>query len=170
MVNKKQKSLYKGREVYYKWIPSKDYKKFKPITQVCGVCFTKEGKILIIRENKEWKLPGGKPEKGEIPEETLKREAFEEATVILDKCSMIGTCEVIFPDNPNTNQGGHFYQLRYFSLIKKIKKHTKDTFSGKKFERKFIKPSEFTKYIKWGKIGEEMLSATIKEYDKNNTN
>ena len=169
MVTAKQKQFYKDM-VHYKWISSKGYRKFKPVTQVYGVCFTEDGKILIIKDEDEWNLPGGKPEKEENPEETLKREVFEEATVILDKLSMIGACEVIFRDNPNKNQGEHFYQLRYFAIIKEIKEHTKDPFSGKKFERKLIKPSEFTKYIKWGKIGEEMLSAAIKEYDKNNPN
>lgn len=74
MVNKKQKWFYKGKEVYSKWIPSEDYRKFKPFNQVYGVCFTKDGKILILKDSDgNWNLHGGNPKNGESPKEILKR-------------------------------------------------------------------------------------------------
>lgn len=158
-----EKWIYNGREVYSRWIPSNDYRKFKPITQVYGVCFTKNNKILIVNDLGNWKLPGGTPEKGETPEETLKREVFEEATVIIKNYQMIGAQEVIFPNNPDKKQGDHFYQLRYFVMIDKIEKQTSDPATKRTMKRKFIKPSEFKKYIKWGKKGEEMFKEACKK-------
>lgn len=45
-----------------------------------------EGKILILQRTiqgnqKSWDLPGGRLQKGEIPEQTLKREVFEETSL-----------------------------------------------------------------------------------------
>ena len=104
----KQKYSSKENKISYKWIPSKDYRRFRPITQVYGICFTKNGKVLIVKDLKNWKLPGGTPEKNENFEETLKREVLEEANVAIAKCFMIGAQEVIFPDNPNKEQGEKF--------------------------------------------------------------
>ena len=154
----KQKSPYSGKRVYYKWIPSKNCSKFKPITQVYGVCFTKEGKILIVKDLRDWKLPGGTPEKNEIPEETLKREVFEEANVIFGDCHMIGVQEVEI-------EGKKIYQLRYVAVIDEVKKQTVDPATRRTMKRKFIKISEFKKYVKWGRIGEKILLAARKEYE-----
>ena len=44
------------------------------------VIIEKDGKALIVRHPKDtnWELPGGRLNKGELPEEGLKREVFEE--------------------------------------------------------------------------------------------
>jgi hypothetical protein len=42
------------------WCDSHDFSKIKPIGQVYGVCFTKQGKICIIKNPRNhWSLPGG---------------------------------------------------------------------------------------------------------------
>ncbi len=71
------------------WIAGNDYQKFLPYFQVFGVLFTKDGKVLITHQ-KEWIIPGGKLEKGEKPEETLKREVMEECSVEVDRAELIG--------------------------------------------------------------------------------
>lgn len=148
-----------GRDAVSKWITSKNYKKFKPITQVYGVCFNKKREVLIIKDDgkTEWKLPGGTPEKGEKPEETLKREVFEEATVVLGNCKMIGCQETEI-------EGKTVYQLRYVAVIEKIKKHTIDPATNTWVERKFINAKDFEKYVKWGNIGKEMFKVACREF------
>tara|TARA_Y100000310_G_C20113069_1_gene548031 strand:- start:76 stop:558 length:483 start_codon:yes stop_codon:yes gene_type:complete len=150
-----------GRDAVSKWIPSKNYKKFKPITQVYGVCFNKKGEVLIIKDEgkKEWKLPGGTPEKNEMPEETLKREVMEESTVVLGDCSMIGVQETEI-------EGKKEYQLRYVAVIEEVKKHTIDPSTNKWVERKFIDAKDFEKYIKWGGIGKEIIRLAQEWFEK----
>lgn len=155
---------YKGKNVVSKWFTSNNYKEFDPITQVYGVCFTKEGKILIVKDLSDWKLPGGTPEINEKPEKTLKREVLEEANIVLGKCSMIGAQEVLFPNNPNKEQGEKFYQLRYIGIIEDIKEQKIDPATGRLMKRKFVKPSEFKKYVRWGNIGKEMLKEALKKF------
>lgn len=162
----KQKWICKGLEVCSTWITADNYEKYRPFTQVYGVCFTKDGKVMVVKQHSGWIIPGGKPEKDETPEETLKREVDEEASVEIGQCKMIGCCEVNFPNNPNPKEGEHFYQLRYVAIIKEIKELKSDPASGILFERKFINPSEFNDHVKWGDVSKEMFRVAY-EYFKN---
>jgi ADP-ribose pyrophosphatase YjhB (NUDIX family) len=124
------------------WHRDTNFQHLYPITQVYGVCFDKIGNILIIKEsNKEWNIPGGKPELGETPESTLKRELDEEVDVSIVQNGMIGYFEVI-SDEPT------IYQLRYAAIIDQINPQTVDPATNKINERKFIKPNEFFDYVK----------------------
>ncbi|MCQ2568879.1 MAG: NUDIX domain-containing protein [Candidatus Saccharibacteria bacterium] len=49
-----------------------------PITQVYGVLFTDDGRIMLRVDNSFHGLVGGTPEPGETYEETLHREVYEE--------------------------------------------------------------------------------------------
>lgn len=50
--------------VIFNWIETNNVQAYAPINQVYGVCFVKNGKVLIVRDrNENWQLPGGKPEK-----------------------------------------------------------------------------------------------------------
>ncbi|MBI4158898.1 NUDIX hydrolase [Candidatus Woesearchaeota archaeon] len=148
---------YKGREVKSRWISSKDYKKFKPITQVYGICFTKDEKVLIVKDLEGWKLPGGTPEKNEPPEETLKREVYEEASVVIGKSKLIGAQEVIM-DRKN------FYQLRFIAIIDNVENLKPDISTGRLMKRKFIEKEEFNDYIKWGETGKKMFKEAKKAF------
>ncbi len=138
------------------WIAADNYEKYRKYTQVSGMCFTKEGKILIIRRTPEWHLPGGKPENKETPEQTLKREVEEEASVIISECKMIGCFKIDFPNNPNPKEGEQFYQLRYVAIIEKINETKLDPATGLLYERKFVTPEEFNKHIQWGEVSKEL--------------
>lgn len=61
---------------------------------------------------------------------------------------MIGTQEVILPNNLNKEPRKKFYQLRYIGIIKDIKEQKADPATGRIMKRKFIKSSEFIRYIK----------------------
>jgi ADP-ribose pyrophosphatase YjhB (NUDIX family) len=124
------------------WHKDTNFQYLNPITQVYGVCFDQGGKILILKEmNKEWNIPGGKPESNETPIQTLKRELAEEVDVEIDKCRMIGYFEVL-SDSPT------IYQLRFACRVKKINLQTPDPASNFLNERKFVIPNEFFDYVK----------------------
>lgn len=42
------------------WVPTTNGQELKSWTQVYGVCFTEDGKVLIIRKDEKWNIPGGK--------------------------------------------------------------------------------------------------------------
>lgn len=160
---------YSGKKVLSTWVPTTNWQELKPWTQVYGFCFTKEGKVLIIKNSDKWNIPGGKSKEGETPQQALKREVDEEASVELGKCKMIGACKVTFPrepDNPRTP----FYQLRYAAFIDKVKEQTVDPATGDLFKRKFVKPKKVNDYLSWGEeLGEKIFEearATIKEIRK----
>jgi len=121
---------------------------------------------LIIKGGDNWTLPGGKSESKETPIETLKRELWEEARVTINENEPLGYCKVNFPNNPNKLEGELFYQVRFFALIKKVEEIGIDPATGILFKRKFIKPEEFNKFIKWGKIGEEMLKLAKRKFNE----
>jgi ADP-ribose pyrophosphatase YjhB (NUDIX family) len=121
----------------YLWHKSNNFNSLAPITQVYGVCFDQNGKILVIHEpGKEWNIPGGKPEKNERPIDTLSREISEEASVIIGKSEMIGYFKVIAPGIAN-------YQLRFACLIKEVNDLRVDQATGFMNERKFVAPELF---------------------------
>ena len=127
----------------YVWHKSDKYSSLDPITQVYGVCFDSLGRVLIIKEpGKSWNIPGGAPEAGETPIQTLKRELEEEVDVTIGANKMIGYYEVISAE-PTV------YQLRFVALLDELKTQTKDPATGVINERKFIEPSEFFEYIKY---------------------
>ncbi len=122
----------------------------KLVTQISGVCFTRFGEVLIISgRSGKWGIPGGKPEEGESFEETLRREVEEEANVLIESILPLGFLEINFPGNPNKLEGDLFYQGRFFAIITEIMEMDTDPATGKLFERKFISPEDFTKYINW---------------------
>ncbi len=162
--------IHKGLPVKTIWRQIDSYEGLSPITQVYGVCFTNDKKIMVIRnplDNGEftpWNLPGGTPETGETPEQTLYREVDEEADISIDHLELLGASEVFFPNNPNREKGDHFYQLRYFTLIKDIRDQTPDPHDGKMVDRRLIPAEEFTSYIEWGEVGEEIIRLALERF------
>ena len=124
----------------FTWHESDSYKGIEPAPQVYGVCFTNEGKVVIVREpGKYWNIPGGKPESGETPEQTLRREMLEEVSVFVGQMSMIGYYEV-------TN-GVRLFQLRFAAQIIEILPPQRDPATNAVNERKFVSPEEFFYFV-----------------------
>jgi len=145
------------------WIPDHEVEKYSPVGQVYGVCFNNQGQILIIKDQ-QWSLPGGTPEKGESLEQTLRRELWEEANVVLGRVWPSGAQKVEYPNNPGSKQRESFYQLRYIGEIEKVEPLTKDPATGIIFQRKFVDPEEITSFIRWGELGEELFRDAVNYY------
>lgn len=141
------------------WHKNTNFKHLDPITQVYGVCFDKDGNILIKKGlSKEWNIPGGSPESNETPIQTLKRELEEEVDVEIGKYQMIGYFEV-------SSNNSTIYQLRFVCRIKKINKQTIDPAKGIINERKFVKPDEFFNYVTLENY-RSMMAEAIKWFNK----
>jgi ADP-ribose pyrophosphatase YjhB (NUDIX family) len=122
--------------------PAKSMEGLSPITQSSGVCFDDRGRILLLRqEGKPWNLPGGHPEAGETLEQAVEREVYEETTVKVGRCQLIGYQEVL--------EDGEVarYQARFACLIERIDPQQSDPAKGKTHERMFVEPEEAMDFI-----------------------
>jgi len=146
--------LYNGTRVKNTWIKTTEIEKYSPITQVYGIIFDDEGKILIGRDSKggSWIIPGGHPEKGESVEETLKREVLEEVDVEINNIKPLGVQKATFPDDPDKSKV--VYQVR-------CTPQTPDPANDSTWERKFVSSEKINKYVKWGSTGAAMFEDAI---------
>lgn len=111
------------------------------VTQVSGYIFNDDNDLLIVKVGKNWTIPGGHPEEGENPLDTLNREIIEEANIKIKDSEFMGYVEV----TPEHDEAIH-YQLRYKAKVDSVDDF-KDDFEST--ERKFVKTSELKDYIKW---------------------
>jgi 8-oxo-dGTP diphosphatase len=109
----------KGTEVKFKPLD-----KMVPTDQItsCFVFAVHEHKLLMIRPERGWGLPGGHREENESPEDCVRREALEEAVVKLGGLDLIGAWEAkkILHTEKNAKYPDLAYQLLYFANVKKI--------------------------------------------------
>ncbi len=108
-------------------------------TQVSAYVFNEKNQLLIVKVGKFWTVPGGHPEKGETPKQTLEREIFEEACVTIKDARYIGAVEVV-------ENGETYYQLRYTAKVADLLPFKKQWESD---ERLFVDLKDLNNYIKW---------------------
>jgi 8-oxo-dGTP pyrophosphatase MutT (NUDIX family) len=163
-MNISSSTTYLSQKVIYTWIPTDKISRFKPITQVYGVCLNDQNQVLICCESKntKWGLPGGTIEKRETPVETLMRELQEEVDIQVDRITLIGVQQVNFSKNPNPAEGDLFYQARYFCKIKKLLTQTVDPDTGLIYQRRFVPLPQLNEHLKWGKIGDVIVAGAVR--------
>jgi len=150
---------YEGRDLEVKWVPTPELPSGH-VTQVSGICFRDDGKMLVIRgAGESWSLPGGKPEEGEEFEDTLRRELFEEAAVDISGPVLLGYQQVKYPENPNRAEGDLFCQLRFAARVVKIHPAHVDPAQGFVYERHWVK--DLNRHLQWGRIGDALSERAL---------
>lgn len=159
MTNPTQTINWKGKNFLIEWIKTDSLEGINPITQVYGICFNNKDEILIVRKEggEDWIIPGGTPEKGEIIEETLKREIIEEADVKIKNIRLLGVQKVC----PEGKPKDFYYQVRCVCEIDELLPQTPDPADNVNWERKFVPSKKITEYVKWGITGNTMFSDAI---------
>lgn len=160
-MNPTEQYIFDGRTINLTWIASETYPQDIPISQVSGFCTDDAGRVLLVKNKRGWAFPGGHPEAGESPEETLVREVKEEANVSLDSHRLIGYMDVSDPDNESI-EGKHYIQLRYLARIGAMNDFEKEFETT---ERKMATLDELPNDISWisSPTGQGQLETLKKE-------
>ena len=126
------------------------------VTQVYGIAFSKDSKILLRIEDGKYELTGGKPEANELYEDTLKREYLEELNVELEECYYLGY--LLVEDNKK-----RYAQVRMIAKIKNIGKNHIDPATNKIYGRELADTFKVKELLNYhGDAGNNMLDAAIK--------
>jgi ADP-ribose pyrophosphatase YjhB (NUDIX family) len=131
------------------------------VTQVYGIIFSKDGRILLQTENDcgniKYSLIGGHPEKCDKGyEETLLREVWEEMNITVSEPCFIGYQEV---DEENGEEP--YAQVRMAALIADVGEMRPDLDNGKTYGRLLVPPMRAAELLGWGKIAYEQITAAI---------
>jgi len=123
------------------------------VKQVYGVLFTKDGRVLLRKEDDFYSLAGGTPEAFDKDmEATLRREVIEEVNTTIEKPVLVGYQRV------NEGNGIPLYaQVRMAAIIKEIGPVQPDPDNGKTYQRILTTPSKAIKLLNWGESGRLMI-------------
>lgn len=128
------------------------------ITQVYGIIFTEDSRVLLIKEGNEYSLAGGKPEeKDKGIQGTLKRELIEEANVKINTPHMVGYQLVDEEDGSDPHA-----QVRMTALIKSIGEKKPDPATGRIYERVLVPYYKAAELLNWGEVGIKQIESAYK--------
>lgn len=75
----------------------------------------KDNKVLLTKQHGGYHLPGGGVELGEVPEETVLREVYEETGVVADKPKLLDYRTTFFSyADERTGKAWHFQSLLFY--------------------------------------------------------
>ena len=132
------------------------------ITQVYGLIFTKDGRMLLKVENKNhrkvFSLAGGTPEQfDDNMEETLRRELIEEVNTTIHNPIIVGYQKV-----DEENGTPPYAQVRMTAIIDEIGEVRPDPDNGEIYERLLTTPEKAIKLLNWGSVGESQIKEALK--------
>lgn len=133
------------------------------VTQVYGLVFTKDGRMLLkvekVGDKIMYSLAGGKPElEDNSREETLKREFLEEVnTTLQDGALVVGYQQVDEEDGSPP-----YAQMRMSAIIDSIGIRQPDPDTGKIYDRLLTTPKRAIELLNWGKVGESQVNEALR--------
>jgi 8-oxo-dGTP pyrophosphatase MutT (NUDIX family) len=153
-----------GKRYLLEWVSGDNFSGLDNVKQVYGYLFDNDGKLLIVNPKSSWRLPGGGVEESDSSyEETLIREATEEADADISNLIGLGYIKVS-PFNED-DEDAH-YLVRYIGKIARLNEQTIDEAVGEVNDRKLIDVGEFSDYIDWGEMGLEILRLAVEVRDE----
>ena len=126
------------------------------VRQVYGFIFDLDGRILLLEDEGQYNLPGGKPEGDETIVETLVRESLEECQATIESSEYLGYQLI----------EGHekFAQVRFAALIRDLFPAAPDPITGKQYKRLWVPPLQVNELLKWGDSGDGQIRCAISKY------
>lgn len=127
------------------------------ITQVYGVIFSPDGRVLLIDDGGRFSLIGGHPEEYDMGiAETLRREVSEEANVGIFAPVFVGYQEV-----DEENGKAPYAQVRMTAMIDKVGESRPDPDNGKTYGRLLAPPTRAAELLGWGEIAHKQIGAAL---------
>ena len=127
------------------------------ITQVYGIIFTRDGRILLIKDGEKYSFAGGKPEKEDNGlSGTLRRELLEEANVTIGEPLMVGYQLV-----DEENGIAPYAQVRMTALIENIGDKKVDPATGLTFDRVLVPYYKGAEILRWGEVATRQIDAAF---------
>ena len=154
-----EKRNFNNKTVTFIWHPAKQLD--LPVWQVYVFCVTKDNKVVLVRDKGEdrFTLLGGRTKAGEKAEETAKREIKEEAQIKLKNLFLLGSLEVVSPNEKNKIQK-HHQQVRFISKVQ-----LDNQFIPRKCleteERILIEVGKLPNYLSWLKYPRARLNIAL---------
>lgn len=112
-----EKTYYGNAVVYLSFIPAKELEAIKDKTITSVHCFpVNANEVMLTTNPRGVDIIGGHVEKGESPEEAMRREGMEEGYLTINAMKVIGAIRVDNRDNPKALELGYpavGYQLFY---------------------------------------------------------
>lgn len=132
------------------------------VTQVYGLVFTKDGRMLLkvekVGDKIMYSLAGGKPELDEDREGTLKREFLEEVnTSLQDGAFVVGYQQVDEEDGSPP-----YAQMRMSAIIDSIGIRQPDPDTGKTYNRLLTTPKRAIELLNWGEVGVRQVNEALR--------
>ncbi len=129
-------------------------------TAALGLIFDKNKLLMTRLVKRGWDIPGGHIEQGETPEETVRREIYEETAVKVKNLNLFAYEKFILHGEEPQNYKYPYpvsYQLFYLGFVDVV-----DPFSPDKeaLARDFFSPKE-TKNTEWGNRGSILYDAAL---------
>lgn len=144
------------------WVPLPFFPPRESTIQASGICFTRDHRIVLVNDGKNWQLPGGTPEKDETLEAALLREIAEEACAEVVDFEYVGCIrnERLRPGHQGKAKA--LFKARYWVRVRLSEFHPKhETIS-----RIEIAPDRFSSLLSWNArltAGEILRAALLVE-------
>ncbi|MGX7595853.1 NUDIX domain-containing protein [Planococcus plakortidis] len=104
--------IWDGQTVSLIWQPYKQLHASDVVTSVHGYCFLAEKLVLVQVKGRGFNVPGGHVEKGEEPEQALRRGIYEEAYIEGD-FTYIDAIRVDHSENEKFMENGKYPKIAY---------------------------------------------------------
>ena len=133
------------------------------VTQVYGVIFTTDGRVMLRVEDKPngkrvYSLAGGTPEDYDADRvATLKRELVEEVNTTIFEPILVGYCEV-----DEENGKPPYAQVRMTAMINEILEKQPDPATGDTYDRLLTTPEKAIELLKWGDSGKLLIEEAVR--------
>lgn len=136
----------------YSWIKA-EVPKGLEVRQVYGFIFSPDGRILLLEDEGQYNLPGGRPENGETYSETLIREATEEVQATIACIEYLGYQLIAAEEE--------YAQVRLIAFVDQLQRAAPDPSTGRKYSRLWVPPTELNELLQWGGSGNEQIASAI---------